>query len=174
MIMKAVVYILLLTSTTLLAQPRDFSGLCKAEMKKLGYLVGDWKGTATVQTPSGPKTVNQTEHIQWALDSVVLVIEGTGTEQGRATFNALALVNFDPASKQYKFRSYLKEGTTTDAYFKILEENKFEWGFDIPSGGQVKYMITLDPVKKTWYKLGEYSPDGARWMKSIEMNLVKL
>jgi hypothetical protein len=160
-------------SGCVMAQPRDFSTECKAEMKKLDYLVGDWKGTAVVQTRNGPQTVNQTEHIEWKLDGVLLAIEGTGRENNKVTFNAMAFVNFDPASQAFMFRSYLKEGTSTDAYFKVLEENKFEWGFDIPSGGKVRYGITLDPKNKTWYELGEYSPDGTKWMKSIEMNLTK-
>lgn len=171
---NSITLVLIFIAGALIAQPRDFSAQCKAEMKKLDYFVGDWKGTAVVQTPNGPKTVNQTEHIEWKLNGVLLSIEGTGKENDQVTFNAMAFVNYDPANQQYKFRSYLKEGTATDAYFKILEDNKFEWGFEIPAGGKVKYSITLDPVKKTWYELGEYSPDGTRWMKSVEMNLVKI
>ncbi|WP_460995947.1 hypothetical protein [Spirosoma harenae] len=34
-----------------------------------------------------------------------------------------------------KFRSYVKEGFTTDAYFEILADNTFEWGFDVPNNG---------------------------------------
>lgn len=175
--MKTLTIIIIITfigNSILIAQPRDFSQQCKSEMKKLDYFVGDWKGTAVVQTQKGPQTVNQTEHIKWELDGVVLAIEGIGRENDKVTFNALALIHFDPALQEFKFRSYLKEGYATDAYFKVLGENKFQWGFDIPAGGKVKYSITLDPVKKTWYELGEYSPDGSQWMKSIEMNLVKL
>ncbi|HCM76143.1 MAG TPA: hypothetical protein DIS90_07160 [Cytophagales bacterium] len=164
----------LLISMQLAAQTPDFSAICKSEMKQLEYMVGDWKGEAIVQTRNGPITVNQTEHIEWRLDGVLLAIEGTGKQNNEVTFNAIAIVNYNPYSKQYQFRSYTKEGNSTDAYFKILEANKFEWGFDIPSGGKVKYTITLDPANKTWYELGHYSPDGKTWMKSIEMNLVKL
>ena len=166
--------IILIGSSALIAQQRDFSAQCKSEMKKLAYFVGDWKGTAVIQTPNGPQTLVQTEHIQWELDGVVLSIEGIGRENDKVTFNALAFVNFNPATQEFQFRSYLKEGYATDAYFKVLGENQFEWGFDIPTGGKVKYSITLDSTKKTWYELGEYSPDGTKWMKSIEMNLVKL
>lgn len=164
---------LLIAGSQLMAQPRDFSAQCKSEMKKLNYFVGDWKGSAIVQTPNGPLTLIQTENIQWALDGLVLSIEGTGRENDKITFNAMALVNFNPTTQEFQFRSYVKEGYATDAYFKVLNENQFQWGFDIPSGGKVKYVITLDPTKGTWYELGEYSPDGNKWMKSVEMNLVK-
>lgn len=172
--LTTIISIILIGSSVSIAQQRDFSAQCKSEMKKLAYFVGDWKGTAVVQTPNGPLTLIQTEHINWELDGVVLSIEGIGRENDKITFNALAFVNFNPATQEFKFRSYLKEGYSTDAYFKVLGENQFEWGFDIPTGGKVKYSITLDPVKKTWHELGEYSPDGSKWMKTIEMNLAKL
>ncbi len=171
---NATILVILLAGGTLIAQPRDFSAECKAEMKKLDYFVGDWKGTAVVQTRNGPQTVNQTEHIEWKLNGVVLAIEGTGRQNEEITFHALAMVNFDPYTRQMKLRSYLKEGNATDAYFKTIGENKFEWGFDIPNGGKVRYSITLDPAKSSWYELGEYSADGEKWMKSIEMNLNKV
>lgn len=160
-------------ATALLAQRPDFSAQCKKEMQKLAYLVGDWKGEAVTRTQNGELKLEQTEHIEWKMDGVLLSIEGIGKEQGKVAFNALAMVNYDVAQQQFKFKSYVKEGYSTDAYFKVLEENKFEWGFDIQSGGKSRYFITLDPVKKTWYEVGEYSRDGNTWMKFIEMNLVK-
>lgn len=164
----------LVICTQLFAQAPDHSETCKAEMKKLEYLVGNWKGDAVVQTRNGPLTVNQTEKIEWRLDGVVLAIEGTGRQNNEITFNAFAIANYDPYSKQFKFKSYTKEGGSTDAYFKVLADNNFEWGFDTPNGGKVKFVITLDPTKKTWHEVGQYSADGTNWMKTIEMNLTKI
>jgi hypothetical protein len=173
--MKKLIPLLLLAITShVLAQRPDFSAQCKTEMQKLSYLVGDWKGEATIKNQSGTKTLSQTEHIEWKLDGLVLSIDGTGREQDKITFQAFALVNFDPADQQFKFKSFVREGYSTNAYFKVLEENKFEWGFDIPSGGKSKYTITLDPTKKTWYETGEYSRDGNTWMKFIDLNLTKI
>lgn len=164
----------LILCTQLWAQAPDHSVTCKTEMKKLEYMVGDWKGEAIVQTRNGPITVNQTEHIEWKLDGVVLAIEGTGRQNDEITFNAFAIANFDPYTRQFKFRSYTKEGNATDAYFKVIGDNHFEWGFDTPNGGKVKFEITLDPQKKTWHEVGQYSADGNTWMKTIEMNLTKI
>lgn len=161
-------------STQLFAQAPDHSETCKAEMKKLEYMVGDWKGDAIVQTRNGPITINQTEHIEWRLGGVVLAIEGTGKQNNEITFNAFAVANYDPYIKEFKFRSYTKEGNTTDAYFKILSDNNFEWGFDTPNGGKVKFVINLDPQNKTWHEVGQYSQDGNNWMKTIELNLTKV
>ena len=82
-------------------------------------------------------------------------------------------INPELFDQQFKFKSYVKEGYTTNAYFTVLSENKFEWGFDIPGGGKTRYNIILDPANKTWHEIGEYSRDGNSWMKSIELNLVK-
>lgn len=155
------------------AQRPDVSARCKEEMKKLSYLAGDWKGEAAIRNQSGVTTVTQTEHIEWKLDGLVLSIEGIGRNNGNTMFHAFALINFDVADSQFKLTSYVKEGFSTNAYFTILAENTFEWGFDIPSGGKSKYTITLDPTKKTWHEVGEYSRDGSQWFPFIEMNLVK-
>ncbi|MFZ5972641.1 MAG: hypothetical protein ACOYXA_13725 [Bacteroidota bacterium] len=164
---------LMLISLASFAQRPDFSAKCKEEMTKLSYLVGDWQGEAIVNERGTQRKISQTEHIVWEMDGLVLSIKGTGREGDAVSFQAFAIVNFDPADQQFKLKSYVKEGFSTNAYFKIMEANKFEWGFDIPAGGKSKYTITLDPEKKTWYEVGEYSRDGSQWFPFIQMNLVK-
>ncbi|UFH56640.1 hypothetical protein [Spirosoma sp. KNUC1025] len=160
------------------AQSPDFSAECKTQMQKLAYFVGNWKGEATHSKGLGKtETIAQQEKIEWRLNGVVLLIEGTGRPMNTEdiVFNAFAVVNYDPADKKFKFKSYVKEGFTTNAYFDVVAENKFEWGFDVPNGGgKTRYIITLDPAKKTWYETGEFSRDGSKWMKFIELNLKKL
>lgn len=153
----------------------DASNLCKEEMKKLSYFVGNWEGEATYRRGQGQaESLIQKEHIEWKLDGVILSIEGIGRKDDAIQFNAYAVINFDPFRKVFKFKSYTKEGMSTDAYFKVLKENSFEWGFDIPTGGKVKYTIHLDPSQKSWNEIGEYSQDGNSWFKTVELNLKKL
>jgi hypothetical protein len=169
----------LLTLQLSWAQPPDMSPQCKEEMKKLAYFIGDWKGEAVHKGPKGAVTVKQTEHITWAIQDLVLSIQGTGRERNEKTktdeitFQAFAVVNFHPYEKQFKWKSFVKEGFSTDAYFKVVGDNVFEWGFDIPNGGRTRYTITLDPARKTWHETGEYSRDGNQWYGFIELNLVK-
>ena len=163
----------LLTTCAAWAQRPDFSAACKQQMSQLAYLAGDWQGEAKITTPSGPLTVTQSEHIEWKMDGLVLSIEGTGREQNKIAFQAFALVNYDPMEKRFKMKSFVKEGFSTDAYFTVLAPNKFEWGFDIATGGKSRYIITLDPEKKTWHETGEYSRDGNTWMSFIELHLTK-
>lgn len=149
----------------------------KVNMKKLAYFEGRWKGEAITTERNGTKTkINQEENIQFKLDGTVLLIEGIGRnpESGKVVFNAMAVASYDEITQNYKFRSYLMNGNTTDAYFKVLADNKFEWGFDIPNGGKIKFDLVLDPAKKTWNEKGSYSPDGQAWYPYIELNLTKL
>jgi hypothetical protein len=154
------------------------SDALKQEMQKLAYFAGKWKGEAIAKQRNGPDTkVIQEENIQYKLDNTLLLIEGTGRNPdnlNEIVFNALAVVNYDEVSKQFKFRSHLKDGKQTDAYFKVISENHFEWGFDVPNNAKIRYFITLDPKAKTWDEIGEYSADGATWYSFIQLKLTKL
>lgn len=169
------VILLSVTITSFSQGNYDASALCKEEMKKLSYFVGNWEGEASYRRGPGPaETLTQKEHIEWKLDGVILSIEGIGRKDDAIQFNAYAVINFDPFGKTFKFKSYTKEGRSTEAYFKVIKENNFEWGFDIPTGGKIKYTIVLDPTQKNWTEIGEYSQDGNSWFKTIELNLKKL
>jgi hypothetical protein len=150
----------------------------KLEMKKLSYMAGRWKGEGTVrQGNTPPIRVNQEEEIQYKLDGTVLMIEGTGRKpdgDGAVVFNALAIVSFNPYTKQFALRSNTKEGNQADAYLKIIADNHFEWGFETPTKAKIKYDIVLNPQDKTWVEKGEYSPDGTTWYPFFEMKLNKV
>lgn len=149
----------------------------KQEMQKLSYMAGKWKGEASMRQPNGALLkVNQEEDIQFKLDGTILVIEGTGRnpEDGKISFNAMAIISFDQQKKEFKFRSHVMDGNQAEAYFKILEENHFEWGFDLPNNAKIRYDIKLKPSDKSWIEKGEYSPDGNVWYPYIEMKLKKL
>lgn len=164
---------LLLLSFLAKAQRPDHSAVCRQAMSKLASLAGDWEGKATMMTAKGPMEINQTEHIEWRLQDLLLVIEGTGRmPSGEIGFQALAIVNYDPIEQRYGLHSFVKEGNTALAYFSILSPNQFEWGFDVP-GGKSKYTITLDPDGKNWKEIGEFSADGVTWRKFIDLVLIK-
>lgn len=172
--MKIVLFFLaLIAALPTTGQRPDHSDACRKAMAQLAFLAGDWEGTATMMRPNGALQVNQTEHVEWKLNGIVLSIEGTGKMMnGETGFQAFAVLNFDPMDQQYKMRSFVKEGYSTQAYFKILSPNNFEWGFDVPTG-KTRYHIVLDEAARTWHETGEYSADGQTWMKFIEINLVK-
>ena len=109
---------------------------------------------------------------------MILAIEGIGksidavTKTEVISHHALGIVNYDETGKQFKFKSYLADGKSTDAYLKVLNDNVFEWGFDTGMN-KVRYTIKLDPLQNTWNEVGAFSKDGTNWMNFFEMNLKK-
>src|SRR5690606_12513281 len=76
--------------------------------------------------------------------------------------------------QKYGFNAFLHDGRNTTAWLDVIEENKYQWGFDIPSGN-IRYTITLDLTANTWDEIGEYSPDkGKTWYKFFQMKLKKV
>jgi len=169
---------LLLGISFAMAQAPNNSEAIKQEMKKIAYMAGRWSGEATMRRGNTPPIkVLQEENIQVKLDGTILLIEGTGRsmEEGNAiVFNALAIVSYNFYTKQFGLKSHTMEGAQTEAYFKVLEENHFEWGFETPQKAKIKYDIVLNPQTKTWVEKGEYSQDGTAWYPFMEMKLSKL
>jgi hypothetical protein len=162
---------------SVMGQAPDFSAQCKEQLKKLEGLSGRWKGNGTVtRGPGQAETFAQTEDVQFRLDGTVLQIEGVGRRQSsdEIVFNALAVINFDIMKNEFAMKSYLRDGRSTDAWFKVVEDNKFAWGYALPgNSGQIRYHITLNAAATTWQEIGEYSSDGTTWHKIFEMNLTK-
>jgi hypothetical protein len=149
----------------------------KKEMQKLSYMAGKWKGEASIRQPDGSvMKVNQEEDIQYKLDGTILLVEGTGRNpvNNNISFNALAVVSYNPYSKSFGMKSHIMDGRQTEAYFKVLGENHFEWGFETPDKAKIKYDLVLNPQQNTWIEKGEYSPDGNTWFPFMEMKLKKI
>lgn len=174
----ALCLMIFLTITDLSAQSNE---VYKEKMQVFNAWTGKWKGEGTTQTgPGQQKKSTVDEIIQSKLDGVILLVEGIGkakneqTNEDQVVHHALGILSFDSSSGQYKFRSYLNNGRSTDAWFNVLEENKFQWGFDLNGTNKMRYKITLDPMQKTWHEVGEFSTDGINWRKVFEMNLKKI
>lgn len=150
----------------------------KQEMQKLAYMAGKWSGEANIRRGNTPPVkVLQEENVQFKLDGTILLIEGTGRspEAGNPiVFNALAIISYNQHTKEFKMRSHVMDGNSMEAYFKIVGENHFEWGFETPQKAKIRYDIVLNPSDKSWIEKGEYSPDGSTWYPFIEMKLTKL
>ncbi|MCK6617414.1 MAG: DUF1579 domain-containing protein [Cyclobacteriaceae bacterium] len=176
--MKSLIIIVITFLGNVLAQAQGTAPeSLKQEMQKLDYMAGKWKGEASMRQPNGTLLkVNQEEDIQFKLDGTILLIEGTGRnpEEGKVSFNALAIISYDLQKKEFQMKSHVMNGNQTNAYFKIVKENHFEWGFDTPQKAKIRYNIILNPSDKSWIEKGEYSPDGNNWFPFIEMNLTKL
>lgn len=155
---------------------QDNSTVCREQMNALSHLSGKWRGDARIVQPGGVVVnVTQEETIEYKLDGLVLQVEGVGrnkNEPASISFHALAFINFNASKNSYEIKSYLKDGKQTDAYFKVVEANRYDWGFDVP-GGKIVYHIIIDPANHQWNEKGEFSRDGAQWYPFFEMNLTK-
>jgi len=177
MITRTVTTILISISLDLCAQEERVH---QEKMKVFQEWVGQWQGNGWMQMgPGESKNFIVDEVIQSKLDETILIIEGIGKTRDAQTnaettvHHALAVLSYDPVGSEYKFKAHLKNGRSTEAWFKVLAENKFQWGFDSPQG-KIRYSIMIDPVKKMWNESGEFSNDGNNWRKFIEMNLKKI
>lgn len=173
-----ILVLVFVTSINLLAQA-PAGAVHREKLAVFSNWIGEWTGEGSVQmAPGTPKKSSVYEKIEYKLDGAVVLIEGTGksidetTKKEIITHHALAVLSWDDTSQEYKFKTYLQDGKSTDAWFKHIEENKYAWGFETPNG-QIKYSITIDGTKKTWKEIGEFSKDGTQWFKFFEMNLNK-
>ena len=159
------------------AQPSET--IAKEKMKPFAHWAGHWTGEGSMQMgPGEPAKSIVDEYLEFKLDGALLQIEGIGKtpiaeKESKVVHNALAILYYDQATNQYKFDTFLKDGRNAIAWFNILAENKYQWGFDTPAG-KVRYSITIDPAANKWNEVGEFSNDnGTTWMKFFEMNLKK-
>jgi hypothetical protein len=172
--------VVLLTTTIVTAQnaPTTVPVASKTKMEIFKSWAGVWKGEGSMQMgPGVQKKSSVEERIELKLDGAIVVVEGigktdAGTPEEKVVHHAFAVLSYDQVSQTYKFKSYLKDGKSADAWFEPLGENKYQWGFDAPSG-KIRYTITLDPVAKTWNEIGEFSQDGTTWRPFFEMKLTK-
>ncbi|MGE3178981.1 MAG: hypothetical protein AB7O32_16040 [Vicinamibacterales bacterium] len=140
-------------------------------MAKLDFLSGRWAGEATVtRGPGQTLTIAQSEAIEFKLDGLVLLVEGTGRDaSGGMVFNALATIAFDPGTSGYRIRAY-RDGNYVDAPLTLLERG-FEWGF---STGPVVVTnrMRLD-TDGQWIETTDIRMGDGREVRSMEMRLVK-
>jgi hypothetical protein len=141
-------------------------------MKKLAFLVGKWSGDATAQRgPNQTAKVRQTEEVQFKLDGLVLLIEGTGRnpDTGATMFNALATIAYDETAKVYHFRAY-NDGRYVDTELKV-PENGFEWGYTA-GPVDVRFAMRLND-KGEWVETGDVKMGDSPSQRTFEMTLRK-
>lgn len=153
-----------------LAQGRANPEVQREAMKKLAFLAGHWTGEATVTLgPGPPVALQQSEAVQFKLDGLLLLIEGTGRDvrTGAVVFNALATIAFDEASKTYRIRAF-NDGNYVDTEFEVREKG-FEWGFT--SGPVVvKNSMTLDPAGQ-WIETTDVVINNGPARRTVELRV---
>ena len=103
-------------------------------MRKLSFLAGSWSGEEHVQRGTDSLvTLTQTENVEYKLDGLVLVIEGTGqapTDQ-QPSLQALGVISYDDANNAYHIRAW-NDGRFLESDVQLLEDGKsLRWGFGV-------------------------------------------
>jgi hypothetical protein len=141
-----------------------------AKMSLLPLKEGEWSGRGWIRMGKEKHEFDQHEKISLLLDGTVLMIEGTGTENGKVIHKALAVLSYNPASKNYSFRTF-KDGYTADATCALGADGVFTWLMENPRG-TTRYRSKL--VNGQWSETGDFSPDkGKTWHPFFEMTLSK-
>jgi hypothetical protein len=141
-------------------------------MKKLDFLLGKWTGDASVRRgPGEPMKLRQTEEIEFRLDGLVMLVQGTGRNaEGKIAFQALATISYDERNSTYRFRSH-SGGRYLDTELKVTSKG-FSWGYD---AGQLKVVNTMNVNEKgEWVEVTEASFGSTPPRKSVEMLLQRL
>ena len=153
------------------------ASLQRAEMKKLDFLVGEWKGESSIVIGTEKRRSNVSEKIEKRLNGLALIIEGVGSVKQpdggeRIVHHALAMVNYDESTQKYRFMSQIDKGYFTNADATI-EDGAFCWRLKNAQMGDVRYQIRLTADGK-WSETGEYSRDGKNWTPFFECLLTKV
>ena len=169
--------ILILTPAAVFAQDTRSAQL--AEMKKLDFLIGEWKGEGwTEYVPGQRRTSPITENVQSRLGGIVLMVEGlgktkvAGKDEEVVTHNALGIITYDSDAKLYRITSYLADGRSTNAEADMID-GRFQWRFKAPQGASIRYTVKLSE-KGEWFEIGEISQNGKDWRQFHQMTLQKV
>jgi hypothetical protein len=176
---KRLVALVLLFASSGFAPAQNPGSEGREAMKKLNFLVGQWKGEGWVQMGPGQRqTVNAVESVQFRLGGEVLLIEGLGTsktegnEPAVAGHDAIAFLYYDAKAKVFRFQAHRAGGIHVDSEAKVTDRG-FEWGFQNEHAGTLRFTMKLTE-KGEWLEVGEMSRDGKTWYKFLEMTLQRV
>jgi hypothetical protein len=143
----------------------------KEAMKALDMLDGEWRGEAKTLLQDGKwHAFTQTERVGPMLDGTVKVIEGRGYEaDGSITFNAFAVISYDPDRKSYAMRSYTA-GRQGD-YPITPTADGFKW--EIQAGPNMKIMYEATVKDDKWTEIGTRVPLNGAPVKFIEFTVTR-
>jgi hypothetical protein len=144
----------------------------RAAMESLSFMDGAWRGPAWAVTADGKRhDLTQTERVGTLLGGTVKLVEGRGYEaDGRTGFNALGVISYNPATKQYSMQSYASR--QAGAFPFRATGNGFVWQIPAGPGAVVRFTATFEGGN--WHEIGERVAEGAPPIKIFEMRLKRL
>lgn len=136
-------------------------------MKALAFLDGEWRGPSKLLRKDGWTPMVQTERAGTMLDGTVRMIESRGYEaDGRQSYNALAIISYDPESKSYSMRSY-SSGRSGDHAVEVTA-NGLAW--EIQSNAQVTVRYEAVVKNGVWTQTATRVPAKGEPEKYVEFS----
>ena len=144
----------------------------KEAMKAFDMLDGEWRGPAKTLIGNGTwLELVQAERVGPMLDGAVKVIEGRGyMADGSLSFNAFAVISYDPDRKAYSMRSYT--GGRAGDYPITPTPTGFTW--EIQAGPNMKISYEATVKDGVWTEIGTRIPKDGPPVKFIELKVTRL
>ena len=166
--MRAVFLMCILSSVLvgqLSAQSFETDSVSQSEILKLQFIIGKWKGNGWMIGADGKKSeFEQTENIQFKLDSTLILIEGFGQSNGKIIHNAMAIISYNQEYKNYTFQSYLQNGRKGEFKAEVINDSLYWYPYE-----NMRYIITINE-KGQWFEIGEMQRNND-WFRFFEMSL---
>lgn len=141
-------------------------------MKALAMLDGEWRGPEkSLRNDGNWHEMVQAERVGLMLDGTVRVIEGRGYEKdGKLSFNAFAVISYDPDTKAYTMRSY--SGGRAGDFPIVPTATGFTW--EIQAGPEMKIAYEAIVKDGVWTETGTRIPKSGPPVKFIEFSVTRL
>jgi hypothetical protein len=144
----------------------------RVAMQKLGFLVGEWSGEATVlRGPGLFVEMVQTESAQFKLDGLLLMIEGVGRNKvdGKLSLQALGLISFCDETGTYSMRAF-NDGRWLESEIRLGDDGKsMSWGFAL--GGFQTFTVLRIDENGDWTEHGELVIGDRPPLKMMELRV---
>ncbi len=164
---------LALTAPCFAQGPNDEARLSaqREAMKALAMLDGEWRGPAkSLRNDGGWHEMVQTERVGTMLDGPVRVLEGRGYEKsGEQSFNAFAVISYNPDTKAYSLRSY--SGGRAGDFPIVPTPTGFTW--EIQAGPEMKIAYEATVKDGVWTEIGTRIPNNGTPVKFIEFSVTR-
>ena len=140
-------------------------------MNGLNFMVGRWPGSGWNLAPDGTReNFDQTETVTKKVTGTIITVDGEGRDPAdphRIVDSALAVINFDDTSNQYRWEAF-SQGFVTEVA-PVVGDNTFQWSL-VETGVTIRYSLTF--TRSTWHEIGEVTVDGGQtWHQNFQMDL---
>lgn len=134
------------------------------------FMFGEWTGTATGSSQSGPYEVVQTERVGPMLGGDVVVVNGTGYgDDGTAQFEALGIISRTPDGSGWQMTSW--SGGRQGTFPLTLDGTDYSW--ELPAGPDAKMVYSATIDGDDWTSVGTYVREGMNPVETFRMTLTR-